>query len=95
MLELSASHFICLRSKHDKLVYFGHRVVGYSLYNATKVDKTHKKCQRRFAFRHFVYLVNSLAMTAQKDSSKFTTIAVHVVDNLCISCPLFHLCNAA
>ena len=50
---------------------------------------------RRFAFRHFVYLVNSSAITQQNDSSKFATIAVDFVDNLNFSCPLFHLRNVA
>ena len=50
---------------------------------------------RRFAFRHFVYLVNSSAITPQNDSSKFATIAVDFVDNLNFSCPLFHIRNVA
>ena len=71
---------------------------SYSLYNVTKFDKFGEKNSpnvRRLAFHNFVYLVNSSAIFPQKDTSKFTTIAVHSVDNLYFSCSLLYLRNAA
>ena len=67
-----------------------------SLYNAMAVDKPCKNNLsdvRRFAFCHFV--LQFIKSTAQKDSSKFATIAIYFVDSLSFSCPLFHLCNTA
>ena len=80
----------------DKSVHVWSRG-SYSLYNATKADKFREKLTllRRFNFRHFVYSVNSSAITPQNDTSKFATIAVDFVDNLNLSCPLFHLRNVA
>ena len=89
---------MCLRSEPDKSVYFWSRG-GYLLfYNATEFDKFREQNSpnvRRFAFRHFVYFVNSSAITTQEDTSKFVTIAVHFVVNLHFPCSLLHLRNAA
>ena len=95
-MNLLACYFICLLSEPDKSVYFL-STGSYSFYNTTKVNKIREtnSSDARFAFRHFVYLVNILAITPQKDSSKFATIAVHFVDNSYFSCSLFHLRNSA
>ena len=75
------SPFICLRSsERDKSIYFW-SWGSYSFYNATKTYKFRENVSI-FAFRHFVYLVNSSAITPQNDSPKFATIAVHFVDKL-------------
>ena len=78
--DLSASHFICLRSERDKLVYFGHGIVIHFIIQQKSTNFA-TKLTRSEEIRHFVYLVNSLAITPQKDSSKFATIAVHFIDN--------------
>ena len=78
--ELSATHFICLRSERDKLVYFGHGVVIHFIIHQKSTNFATKLTQSE-EIRDFDYLVNSLAITSQKDSSKFATIAVHFVDN--------------
>ena len=65
---------------------FGHRVVIHFIMQqkSTKIAKKLTRCQE-ICFPQFS------AITQQKVSSKFATIAVHFVDNLYFSCPLFHL----
>ena len=75
------NHLYCLRSERDKLFYVWSRG-SYSLYNAMKVKKFAEKKLTRLAFRHFVYLVISSAITPQKVSSKFCTMKIHFVDSL-------------
>ena len=75
---------------------FGHGVVIHFIMQRKPTNfAKNSPDERRFAFRHFVYLVNSSAITPQNDSSKFATITVDFVDNLIFSCLLFHLRNVA
>ena len=81
----------------NRFIFVHGVVVIHFIMQRKPTNFTKKKTSdvRRFSFRHFVYLVNSSAITPQNDYSLFATIAVHFIDKLFFSCPLFHLSNDA
>ena len=80
--DVSSVYFLSMTNRF----IFGHRVVVHFTMQQKPTNFAKKKSPdvRRFAFRHFVHLVNSSAVTQQNDSSKYATIAVYFVDNLFI-----------
>ena len=75
---------------------FGHGVVIHFIMQRKQTNFAKNSPDvRRFVFRHFVYLVNSSAITPHNDSLKIAAIAVHSVDKLIFLCPLSHLRNVA